>query len=134
MKYNKIISHHEIKPEHIQGETPNDSNLTLTKKNRRAAKKRANLHLEHEPSDEMDLLISSVNEADLGWKADVCKYQKHHALYGDHCDKPAQGETVTLAQVSDEDDSAPSDELLDKGKKEFGVDGDKDFETALSKA
>jgi hypothetical protein len=30
--------------------------------------------LEHKPSDEIDLLISSVNEADLGWKADVCKY------------------------------------------------------------
>jgi len=30
----------------------------------------------------MDILISEVNEADLGWKADVCKYQKHHAKYG----------------------------------------------------
>jgi len=45
----------------------------------------------------MDILISEVNEADLGWKADVCKYQKHHALYGAHCDK-----ALLLAQVSDE--------------------------------
>jgi hypothetical protein len=35
----------------------------------------------------MDLLIEEVNKADLGWKADVCKYQKHHANYGAHCDK-----------------------------------------------
>jgi hypothetical protein len=33
----------------------------------------------------MDLLIEEVNKADLGWKADVCKYQKHHANYGAHC-------------------------------------------------
>lgn len=45
------------------------------------------MHLEHKPSDEMDLLIEAINEADLGWKADTCKYQKHHAKYGKHCDK-----------------------------------------------
>ena len=32
------------------------------------------MHLDHQPSDEMDMLIQAVNEADLGWKADVCKY------------------------------------------------------------
>lgn len=40
---------------------------------------------------------------DLGWKADVCKHQKHHANYGAHCD--AQ---VNLAQVS-----ADADEELE---------------------
>ena len=44
---------------------------------------RTNLHLEHKPSDEMDLLISTLNDADLGWKADTCKLQKHHAKYGE---------------------------------------------------
>ena len=53
------------------------------------------MHLEHKPSDEMDLLIEAINEADLGWKADTCKYQKHHAKYGKHCDK------VELAQIKD---------------------------------
>jgi hypothetical protein len=43
--------------------------------------KRVNMHLEHKPSDEMDLLIEAINEADLGWKADTCKYQKHHGEY-----------------------------------------------------
>ena len=38
------------------------------------AKKRGNLHLQHKPSDETDLLIEAVNAANLGWKADVCKY------------------------------------------------------------
>lgn len=32
------------------------------------------MHLDHQPSDEMDMLIQTVNEANLGWKADVCKY------------------------------------------------------------
>jgi len=44
--------------------------------------KRSNLHLEHVPSDEMDLLISTVNQANLGWKASTCKLQKHHKDYG----------------------------------------------------
>jgi hypothetical protein len=30
----------------------------------------------------------------LGWKADTCKYQKHHSKYGDHCD------ALNLAQTS----------------------------------
>ena len=86
------------------------------------------MHLEHEPSDEMDLLISAINEADLGWKADVCKYQKHHDLYGDHCDK----QTVTLAQTSSSDDDIDDllqqmQQLVGKPQKEFGKEGDKDF-------
>jgi len=68
MKENIIIAHHDN---------------VKTK-----AKKRANMHLEHKPSDEMDLMISEINDADLGWKADTCKYQKNHELYGKHCDKP----------------------------------------------
>jgi len=46
--------------------------------------------LEHVPTDETDLLISTINAMDLGWKADVCKYQKHHENYGAHCDKPVE--------------------------------------------
>jgi len=34
---------------------------------------------------------------DIGWKADVCKLQKHHASYGSHCDN--KDEAVNLAQV-----------------------------------
>lgn len=51
---------------------------------------RHNLHHEHVPTDETDLLISTINSLDLGWKADVCKLQKNHANYGAHCDKPVQ--------------------------------------------
>ncbi len=63
----------------------------------------------HRPSDEMDLLIDAVNESNLTWKADVCKYQKHHPKYGSHC------EGLILAQTSsgDEDESK-------EGKKPFG--------------
>ena len=42
----------------------------------------AELFADDEPSDEMDLLISEINKSDLGWKADTCKYQKTHPLYG----------------------------------------------------
>jgi len=31
----------------------------------------------------MDLLIEAINTSNLGWKADVCKLQKHHHMY-DH--------------------------------------------------
>lgn len=48
----------------------------------------------------MDLLIDEVNMADLGWKADVCKYQKHHPKYGAHCDSE-----IMLAQTSASDDN-----------------------------
>jgi hypothetical protein len=48
--------------------------------------KRYNAHARHVPSDETDLLISAINSLDIGWKADTCKLQKHHAEYGDHCD------------------------------------------------
>jgi hypothetical protein len=52
---------------------------------------RANAHLEHEPSDETDLLISTINSNDLGFKADTCKYQRSHENFGAHCDsEPVQ--------------------------------------------
>ena len=40
------------------------------------------------------MLIQLINQLDLGWKADTCKYQKHHENYGDHC------EALNLAQQS----------------------------------
>ena len=43
------------------------------KKYRKAHNKRRNLHHEHKPSDEMDLLIETINDNYLGWKADKCK-------------------------------------------------------------
>jgi hypothetical protein len=67
------------------------------------------MHLEHKPSDEVDLLISSVNEADLGWKADVCKYQKHHANYGAHCDLQLAQEATLLAQTLSSSTSKDND-------------------------
>ena len=56
------------------------------KKQPRAHNKRSNLHYDHKPSDTMDLLIETINESDLGWKADICKLQKHHQLYVENCD------------------------------------------------
>jgi hypothetical protein len=61
------------------------------------------------------LLIETINDLDIGWKADTCKYQKHHEKYGAHCEK----EHVGLAQV--------------KSKKPFeGPDFEKAHKFALS--
>lgn len=84
--------------------------------------------MDHKPSDETDLLIQTVNEADLGWKADVCKYQKHHANYGSHCEVAGP---VNLAQITDADEQ---EEDTTQSKKEFGVEGDQEFQAALQKA
>lgn len=59
----------------------------------RTSHKRFNAHHAHIPSDANDMLIQLINELDLGWKADTCKYQKHHEKYGDHC------EALHLAQT-----------------------------------
>ena len=79
----------------------------------------------------MDLLISSVNEADLGWKADICKYQKHHELYGKHCDSDQN--TLTLAQIGDDEDDQTQELVDSKPEPKFGGDG-ADFQAALAKA
>ena len=91
------------------------------------------MHLAHKPSDEMDILISAINEADLGWKADVCKYTKTHKNYGSHCEKD---EALRLAQTkgSNEDDIGGDEIALEESessKKPFGVEGDKEFEKTL---
>lgn len=151
VKFNKIIEHKQVAVEDIKGEVPEQQGNLAIKK---TMNKRQNLHLAHKPSDEMDLLISAVNEADLGWKADVCKYQKHHVKYGAHCDN----EKLNLAQTSQKDidlTNEAAEEILGAlaleqstevvknaeevaaaaaPKKEFGVVGDKQFEKALVKA
>ena len=50
----------------------------------------------------MDLLISTINSADLGWKASTCKLQKHHADYGkgENCEQD-------LLMLSDDDSFGP---------------------------
>jgi hypothetical protein len=52
--------------------------------------------VEHKASDETDKAISFINNQNLGWKADTCKLQTHHAEYGSHCDALKQ----KLAQIS----------------------------------
>ena len=83
-KFNKILKHDASASKELEDVIKAASPAKETKpaiKNKKPSK-RSNLHLEHKPSDEMDLLISTLNDADLGWKADTCKLQKHHAKYG----------------------------------------------------
>ena len=72
----------------------------------RLSHKRYNAHHEHLPSDENDLLIDTINDMDLGWKADTCKYQKHHEKYGSHCEALSLAQTDSTERVG--------------GKKKFG--------------
>jgi hypothetical protein len=61
MKTNKIIAHHQVTPVNLLNEFQKTSTKkeggkhTMAQKGR--SKKRVNMHLEHKPSDEMDLMI-----------------------------------------------------------------------------
>lgn len=106
MKYNKIVAHHNVTPVDLAavGEAKKEKSgktSVAQKVKRTKAKKRVNMHLEHKPSEENDLLITEINEADLGWTADVCKYQKHHKLYGPDCDK----DSLILAQTKKDEET-----------------------------
>mmetsp|Transcript_8594 Transcript_8594/g.13307 ORF Transcript_8594/g.13307 Transcript_8594/m.13307 type:complete len:180 (+) Transcript_8594:557-1096(+) len=89
-KFSKIVEHNSSASQDLVT-TIEGKNILIQKfkadlsKKMNSTKKpsdRTNLHLDHAPSDEMDLLISTLNEADLGWKADTCKLSKSHSKYG----------------------------------------------------
>ena len=97
-------------------------------------KGRKNFHLDHEPSDEMDLLITTLNDGDFGFKGDMCKLQKHHERYGEgqECDK--QEEDQLLQLDSEIEIEAESESELEKSSKvKFGS-NNKIFQQALEKA
>lgn len=104
-------------------------NTFLREGNKRKSHSRYNAHHAHVASDENDLLIDTINSLDLGWKADTCKYQKHHEKYGSHCDKP---QTTSLAQTGNSETQAS------KGKEEVEVEApfgkQKNFESAWNTA
>lgn len=82
-KFSEILKHDHLASKDLLIEKVDKSASKSEKKKVKKASKRSNLHLEHKPSDEMDLLISTLNDAELGWKADTCKLQKHHSKYGE---------------------------------------------------
>ena len=86
---------------------------------------RTNFHHDHEPSDEMDLYITTLNDANVGFKLDTCKLQKHHERYGEgqECDE----EFLML------EDDVPKLEPGVTYKKKFGT-HDKEFGAALEEA
>ena len=105
--------------------------------------KRFNAHLEHVPSDENDLDISFINSQDLGWKADVCKLQTHHADYGSHCKGQMLAQVDSEEVMSDdkkdkpkdkpkEKKEAPKEAPKEKAKPKFG-DKSPEFKKALEK-
>jgi len=82
------------------------------------------------PSDENDIAISFINNQNLGWKADTCKLQKHHAEYGTHCD------ALMLAQKnetkSNETLAEKEKKVVSKPKPKFG-DKSPEFKKTLEK-
>lgn len=72
----------------------------------------------------MDLYITTLNDADIGFKLDTCKLQKHHDRYGE-----GQECESDLLQIKD------IEPKLEPGvvyKKKFGA--GKEFESALAEA
>lgn len=98
--------------------------------------KRYNAHLEHVPSDENDLAISSINSGDFGWKADVCKLQKHHTDYGSHCDAQMLAQVGSSSEMRDDKDKKPQEKKdekpKEKAKPKFG-DNSPEFKKAHEK-
>ena len=68
--------------------------------------KRHNPHHDHVPSDEIDLLIETINSNDLGWTADVCKLQKSHRMYD-----AARCDDTVLVDITEPDPTGPQDLL-----------------------
>jgi hypothetical protein len=91
---------------------------------------RKNFHLEHVPSDDMDLLITTVNEADVGFKLDTCKLQKNHEKFGEGQTCTEENDEMMLLQLGIEVDFNHR-VLLNTQRKHFGREGDKEFEKAL---
>jgi hypothetical protein len=125
VKYNKIVEQKNVQPVDLLKQF--EAKQELAAKNV-PGKKRRNMHLEHRPSDEMDLLITEINTSDLGWKADVCKYTKTHPLYGKDCSGP-----LHLAQTNDNSllDLDESGVVSSDG---FGDMKNEKFKQALNKA
>lgn len=96
----------------------------------RTSRKRINAHFEHTPSDENDKAITFINKANLGWTADVCKLQKHHADYGSHCDALLEKEQ-NLAQIDSE--MTLEQDSSRKGK-DFSSKSGAAFDAAVKKA
>jgi hypothetical protein len=72
---------------------PDETNLFLRESHKRKSHKRYNAHHTHVANDDNDKLIEMINELNLGWKADTCKYQKHHEKYGSHCEAQILAQT-----------------------------------------
>jgi hypothetical protein len=93
---------------------------------------RKNFHLEHVPSDEMDLLITSTNEADVGFKLDTCKLQKNHEKFGEGQDCNDENDEVLLLQLGIEADFNHHTQTK-SAKKHFGRADDPEFPKVLEK-
>jgi hypothetical protein len=121
-----ITAQNKIVTQPIEKENLMTADENVDPKPGRQGNQRLNAHYHHDPSDETDKAISFINSQDFGWKADVCKLQRHHSQYGAHCDaKKAQ----TLAQLT-------VDQQMQENKKakEFSPKSGKEFEAALEKA
>jgi hypothetical protein len=69
---------------------------------------RQKLGFDDKPSDTMDLLITTMNDHDLGFKMDTCMLQKNHPRFGEgqDCTEMVQIDTSLLLLNEEEDQTA----------------------------
>lgn len=66
----------------------------------------------------MDLLITTLNDGDFGFKMDTCKLQKHHVRYGEGQTCEDSNEEDQLLQIESETNMGEASDV-DESKK-FG--------------
>ena len=84
---------------------PEKKSLVATKKTKHDHHPGKKLGFEDKPSDEMDLLITTMNDHDLGFKMDTCMLQRHHPRFGEgqQCDEGLfDSSLVMLDEETDE--------------------------------
>lgn len=83
------------------------------------------------------MAISFINSQDFGWKADVCKLQKHHVDYGSHCESQILAQVDSESSVDVEGDTKnkkdKKDEKKEAAKKPKFGDKSPEFKKALDK-
>jgi hypothetical protein len=68
----------------LHQESSNTTKLVqTTKKSKHDHHPRQKVKFDDKPSDTMDLLITTMNDHDLGFKMDTCMLQKHHPRFGE---------------------------------------------------
>lgn len=86
------------------------SKLQVSKKTKHDHHPGQKLGFEDKPSDTMDLLITTMNDHELGFKMDTCMLQKHHPRFGEgqQCDEGLFDSSLVMLDEETDEDSTQS--------------------------